>query len=100
MRMMAALSYERVTAAGADALAEWERLRSAGRGWPIVVGDDDALERIADQFSMADPQVYAENVKKGIGMPSLHSAHFAPVPEPTLKTGVTAMTTAALDLLQ
>jgi hypothetical protein len=62
MRMMAALSYERVTVAGADALAEWERLRSAGRGWPIVVGDDDALERIADQFSMADPQVSGSSI--------------------------------------
>jgi hypothetical protein len=56
-RMMAALSFERVTVTGVDALAEWQRLKSAGRGWPVVVGDDEALERIADQFSMFDPQV-------------------------------------------
>jgi amidohydrolase len=32
--------------------------------------------------------------------PSLHSAQFAPLPEPTIKTGVRAMTEAALNLLQ
>jgi amidohydrolase len=36
----------------------------------------------------------------GKPLPSLHSSLFAPVPEPTIKTGVTAMATAALDLLQ
>jgi len=32
-------------------------------------------------------------------LPSLHSSIFAPVPEPTIKTGVKAMTATALDLL-
>ena len=32
-------------------------------------------------------------------LPSLHSPFFAPVPEPTIKTGVEAMTTAAMDIL-
>jgi amidohydrolase len=35
----------------------------------------------------------------GKPLPSLHSSIFAPAPEPTLKTGVKAMTAAALDLL-
>lgn len=56
-RMMAALTYERVTVSGDQALTEWEKLRDAGRGWPVVVGDDEDLERIADQFSMGDPRV-------------------------------------------
>lgn len=56
-RMMAALRYERVTVPGERALAEWERLKGAGRGWPVVVGDDQDLERIADQYSMDDPAV-------------------------------------------
>jgi hypothetical protein len=54
-RMMAALTYEHVTVAGEHALAEWERLKGAGRGWPVVIGSDEDLERIADQFSMGDP---------------------------------------------
>ena len=32
-------------------------------------------------------------------LPSLHSSRFAPDPEPTIKTGVIAMSAAALDLL-
>jgi amidohydrolase len=36
----------------------------------------------------------------GKPLPSLHSSVFAPTPEPTIKTGVKAMTAAALDLLQ
>jgi amidohydrolase len=36
---------------------------------------------------------------KGEPLPSLHSDHFAPVPEPTIKTGVLAMSLAVLNLL-
>lgn len=56
-RMMAALHYERVTVAGAQALAEWERLRGAGRGLPVIIGSDQDLERVADQFSIDDAEV-------------------------------------------
>jgi hypothetical protein len=56
-RMMAALKYERITVPGNQALAEWERIRAAGRGWPVAIGGDEDLERIADQFSMGDPSV-------------------------------------------
>jgi hippurate hydrolase len=45
------------------------------------------------------PAAVAESQQKGTALPSLHSNKFAPVPEPTIKTGVTAMTAAALDLL-
>lgn len=41
----------------------------------------------------------AESLKTGQTLPSLHSSKFAPVPEPTLKTGVTAMTAGVLELL-
>lgn len=45
------------------------------------------------------PEKVAESRRTGVPLPSLHSSKFAPVPEPTIKTGVTAMTAAALDLL-
>ncbi|MBS0631541.1 MAG: amidohydrolase [Verrucomicrobia bacterium] len=45
------------------------------------------------------PEKVAESERTGVALPSLHSSKFAPVPEPTIKTGVTAMTAAALDLL-
>lgn len=47
-----------------------------------------------------DPKQVAEHQRTGIPLPALHSAHFAPLPEPALRTGVTAMTDAAIDLLQ
>jgi hippurate hydrolase len=40
-----------------------------------------------------------ESARGGKPLPSLHSPIFAPVPEPTIKTGVTAMTAAVLELL-
>jgi hippurate hydrolase len=35
----------------------------------------------------------------GKPLPGLHSPLFAPAPEPTLKTGITAMTAAVLELM-
>ena len=45
------------------------------------------------------PATFAESQRTGAALPSLHSNKFAPVPEPTIKTGITAMTAAALELL-
>ena len=47
-----------------------------------------------------DPAKVAESEKTGKSLPSPHSPLFAPLPEPALRTGVTAMTDAALELLQ
>ncbi|MEE8372010.1 MAG: amidohydrolase, partial [Sphingomonadales bacterium] len=46
-----------------------------------------------------DPEKYAASVREGTKLPSLHSPYFAPLPNPTISTGVNAMTVAALDLL-
>jgi len=46
-----------------------------------------------------DPAKFAESERTGVPVPSNHSATFAPVPEPTLKTCVTSMTAAVLQLL-
>ncbi len=45
------------------------------------------------------PEAIEENEKSGKALPSLHSGYWAPLPEPTIKAGVTAMTAAVLDLL-
>lgn len=47
-----------------------------------------------------DPNVLAENKRSGKPVPSLHSALFAPVPEPTIRAGVKAMTAAVLELMK
>lgn len=51
------------------------------------------------RLGVVDPAKFAESARTGTALPSLHSSKFAPVPEPTLKTGIAAMTGAALDLL-
>lgn len=45
------------------------------------------------------PDAVAASARTGTPLPSLHSSKFAPLPEPTLKTGITAMTAAVLELL-
>ncbi len=47
----------------------------------------------------ADPRAVAESERSGQPLPSAHSSRFAPLPEPTIKAGVTAMTAAVLELL-
>ena len=43
-------------------------------------------------------KVYNKSLRDNISLPSLHSALFLPDPEPTISTGVKAMTAAVLDL--
>jgi hypothetical protein len=71
-RMLAALPFQRVTVAGAEALSEWQRLKDAGRGLPIVIGDDAQLERIAEQFTLFDPAVVP--YQDGFQLPALRTA--------------------------
>ena len=46
------------------------------------------------------PEKIAASRKSGKPLPSLHSSLFEPLPEPTLRTGVKAMTTAVLELMK
>lgn len=46
------------------------------------------------------PERYAESLKPGgKSLPSMHSDQYAPVPEPTLRAGVTTLTMAVLNLM-
>jgi amidohydrolase len=47
-----------------------------------------------------DPAKYKEAQEKGTRLPSLHSSEFYPLPEPAIRTGVKAMTTAVEELLK
>src|SRR5581483_11380355 len=74
---------------------------------PEMVSEDFGLFGLEDhkiptfmfRIGAVDPAKLAESRKTGVEVPSPHSSKFAPVPEPTIRTGVTAMTAAALDLL-
>jgi len=48
----------------------------------------------------ADPARVAAAAAGGAPVPGNHSPLFAPTPEPTIRTGVEAMTRLALDLLR
>ncbi|HSD45733.1 MAG TPA: amidohydrolase [Pyrinomonadaceae bacterium] len=48
----------------------------------------------------SDPAKVKQSRETGVALPGLHSALFAPVPEPTLRTGVKAMTSAVLELMK
>lgn len=52
-RMNELFRYEVVTVPGSNALSEWQRLR--GLGMPVVIGDDEQLDRLRQQFSIDDP---------------------------------------------
>jgi amidohydrolase len=75
---------------------------------PTMGGEDFAEYSLPDHSIPAfmfnvgavDPAKIAESKKTGMPLPSLHSSKFAPVPEPTIRTGIVAMTSAVLDLLK
>jgi len=47
-----------------------------------------------------DPVKVKQSRETGTPLPSLHSALFQPLPEPTLRTGIKAMTSAVLELMK
>jgi hippurate hydrolase len=47
-----------------------------------------------------DPLKIRQSKETGTPLPSLHSALFEPLPEPTLRTGIKAMTAAVLELMK
>jgi amidohydrolase len=64
-----------------------------------IFGAEAKIPYVIFWLGADDPQQFSAHQKQGIPMPALHSSHFAPLAEPTLRTGVIAMTDAALDLL-
>jgi hippurate hydrolase len=61
---------------------------------------DHSVPAVNFHFGAVDPAKMAEYKQAGKELPTLHSSKFAPVPEPTIRTGIVAMTAAVLDLLK
>jgi hippurate hydrolase len=86
-------------ALGADHVAELP---------PVMASEDFCRFGLEDhqipicQFTLGavDAEKLAESQRTGVPLPGVHSALWAPVPEPTLRTGVKAMTSAVLDLMK
>jgi len=93
------------------------RLTSAFKEWlgearvkptPPITGGEDFSEfgRTSEDVPIClwwvgatDLKKFVESERTGVPVPSNHSATFAPVPEPTLKTCVTSMTAAVLEIM-
>ena len=83
---------------GADNVVKWP---------PIMASEDFGNFSLDNQIPSCmfwlgaiEPSKVAESKKSGKPLPSLHSSLFEPLPEPTLRTGVKAMTTAVLELMK
>jgi hippurate hydrolase len=51
------------------------------------------------RLGAVDPARVAKSKETGTPLPSLHSSQFEPLPGPTIRTGVIAMTSAVLELM-
>lgn len=85
------------TALGKDQVATVE---------PVMGGEDFGRFGMDGQVPVCvfwlgavDPKKVEQSIATGIPLPSLHSSQFAPLPEPTIRTGVKAMTAAVLGLM-
>ncbi len=62
---------------------------------------DHSIPTVDFHVGAVAPEKVADSKKPGAPvLPSLHSSKFAPVPEPTIRTGMIAMTNAILDLVK
>ncbi|MSU59867.1 MAG: amidohydrolase [Pedosphaera sp.] len=75
---------------------------------PPTMGGEDFSEygRTGDKIPICmfdvggvQQEAFAEAKRTGKSLPSLHSPFWAPDPEPTIKTGINAMTAAVLELM-
>jgi len=77
-------------------------------GEPIMASEDFSLFALEDPkpptsmfwLGAADPAKLRDAVEKGTRLPGPHSSEFAPLPDPAIRTGVKAMTSAVMDLLK
>jgi hippurate hydrolase len=61
---------------------------------------DQAIPAMDFWLGAVDPARVQQSRQTGKPLPSLHSALFQPLPEPTLRTGIRAMTAAVLELMK
>jgi len=86
----------------------WLGNEKTRREQPVMGGEDfSEYGRTAEKIPICifwlgsiEPDRVKESERMGSTLPSLHSSLYRPVPEPTIKTGVIAMTAAVFDLAQ
>ena len=77
-------------------------------GQPVLASEDFSLYALQDPkppivmfwLGASDPAKWKDFSENGTRMPGLHSSEYAPVPEPAIRTGIKAMTSAVEELLR
>lgn len=95
---------ERIAAALAKAIGKENVVQSL----PMMASEDFALYSLDEHqiptmifwVGAVDPGKMKQSREAGTPLPSLHSALFAPVPEPTIRTSIKGMTSAVLELMK
>jgi amidohydrolase len=74
---------------------------------PVMGGEDFGVYSLDDKIPLClywlgaiDPVKIRKSREDGTPLPSLHSSRFAPLPEPTIRTGVKATSSVVLDLMK
>jgi hippurate hydrolase len=65
-----------------------------------LFSENNTIPAVMFQVGAVEPAKIAESKQTGKQLPGLHSPLFAPQYEPTIRTGVIAMTSMAIDLLK
>jgi len=71
-----------------------------GEDFGMYGRDEPIIPTALFWLGSVNKKVYDTSLRENIGLPSLHSAYFLPDPEPTISTGVKAMSKAIIDLYQ
>jgi amidohydrolase len=87
------------TALGADKLVQLEPVMGSEDFGQFGL-EDHKIPTFMFRVGAIDAERIAKSKETGVPLPSLHSSVFWPVPEPTIRTGVKAMTVAVLELMK
>jgi amidohydrolase len=87
------------SALGADKLVQLEPVMGSEDFGQFGL-EDHKIPTFMFRVGAIDAERIAKSKETGVPLPSLHSSVFWPVPEPTIRTGVKAMTVAVLELMK
>jgi amidohydrolase len=87
------------TALGPDKLVQLEPVMGSEDFGQFGL-EDHKIPTFMFRVGAIDAERIVKSKETGVPLPSLHSSLFWPVPEPTIRTGVRAMTVAVLELMR
>ena len=96
--LMKSVSTTLIKTFGADRVVEQQRIM--GSEDVGIFGLDRKIPVAFLWLGAMDPAKFAAAKAAGKSLPGPHTSHFEPLPQPTIETGVEAMTTVATSLLQ